>query len=262
MNNASTRCPNARCSWPRRSATASRMRCPIKAIKWVETGAALGALQAPAPASRRKLVRRNPAIAVAAAAGAGLLWYAARRKAKQARERRDRRQRHADRGQARQRRHRQAQTHAHGASGAERAAARDQRRVADAGDQTRSTGSRGMARVLCRRARCRRPRRRHRRGHRGSSITKRAPPPSRSSYQSWPPCVGDDLLGQRQAQAAGQAIGGIGFAQPHERLEQLVLLARRRCPGRDPRPAAASSPARRRGSTVRRRCRARTSSRC
>jgi hypothetical protein len=29
-------------------------------------------------------VRRNPAMAVAAAAGAGLLWYVARRKAKQA----------------------------------------------------------------------------------------------------------------------------------------------------------------------------------
>ena len=29
-------------------------------------------------------VRRNPAIAIATAAGAGLLWYAARRKARQA----------------------------------------------------------------------------------------------------------------------------------------------------------------------------------
>ena len=42
---------------------------PDKAIKWVET---------------TRIVRRNPAMAVAAAAGAGLLWYVARRKAKQA----------------------------------------------------------------------------------------------------------------------------------------------------------------------------------
>jgi hypothetical protein len=56
---------------------------PDKAIKWVETGAALGALKTGSRVAT-KLVRRNPAIAVAAAAGAGLLWYAARRRARQA----------------------------------------------------------------------------------------------------------------------------------------------------------------------------------
>jgi len=58
---------------------------PDKAIKWVETGAALGALRTGTRVATR-IVRRNPAMAVAAAAGAGLLWYVARRKAKQARD--------------------------------------------------------------------------------------------------------------------------------------------------------------------------------
>jgi len=57
---------------------------PDKAIKWVETGAALGALRTGTRVATR-IVRRNPAIAVAAAAGAGLLWYAAHRKAQQVR---------------------------------------------------------------------------------------------------------------------------------------------------------------------------------
>ncbi len=56
---------------------------PDKAIKWVETGAALGALKTGSRVAT-KLVRRNPALAVAAAAGAGLHWDAARRRAKQA----------------------------------------------------------------------------------------------------------------------------------------------------------------------------------
>jgi hypothetical protein len=56
---------------------------PDRAIKWVETGAALGALKTGTSVASR-LVRRNPVIAIAAAAGAGLLWYAARRRAKQA----------------------------------------------------------------------------------------------------------------------------------------------------------------------------------
>jgi len=54
---------------------------PDQAIKWVETGAALGAAKTGARMATR-LVRRNPVIAVAAVAGAGLLWYAARRRAK------------------------------------------------------------------------------------------------------------------------------------------------------------------------------------
>ena len=58
---------------------------PDKAIKWVETGAALGALRTGTRVATR-IVRRNPAMAVAAAAGAGLLWYVARRKAKQVRD--------------------------------------------------------------------------------------------------------------------------------------------------------------------------------
>lgn len=56
---------------------------PDKAIKWVETGAALGVLRTGTRVAG-KFVRRNPLIAVAATAGAGLLWYAAHRKAKQA----------------------------------------------------------------------------------------------------------------------------------------------------------------------------------
>lgn len=56
---------------------------PDRALKWVETGAALGAARTGARVAT-KFVRRNPVIAVAAVAGAGLLWYAARRRAKQA----------------------------------------------------------------------------------------------------------------------------------------------------------------------------------
>ena len=54
---------------------------PNRAIQWIETGAALGALKTGTRIATR-VVRRNPVVAVAAAAGAGLLWYAARRKAK------------------------------------------------------------------------------------------------------------------------------------------------------------------------------------
>ena len=62
-----------------------RERVPDKAIKWIETGAALGALKTGGRVAV-KFVRRNPVMAVAAAAGAGLLWYAARRRAKQVQE--------------------------------------------------------------------------------------------------------------------------------------------------------------------------------
>ncbi len=54
---------------------------PDKAMKWIETGAALGAMRTGTRVAT-KFVRRNPAVAVAAAAGAGLLWYAARQRAK------------------------------------------------------------------------------------------------------------------------------------------------------------------------------------
>lgn len=51
--------------------------------KWLETGAKLGALKGGARVAGL-FVRRNPAIAIATAAGAGLLWYAAHRKARRA----------------------------------------------------------------------------------------------------------------------------------------------------------------------------------
>lgn len=54
---------------------------PAKAVQWVETGAALAALKTGGRVATR-MVKRNPAIAVAAVAGAGLLWLAARRRAK------------------------------------------------------------------------------------------------------------------------------------------------------------------------------------
>ena len=56
---------------------------PGRAMKWIETGAALGALKTGTRVATR-LARRNPAIAVATVAGAGLLWYAARRRAQRA----------------------------------------------------------------------------------------------------------------------------------------------------------------------------------
>ncbi len=54
---------------------------PDRALQWIETGAAIGAVRTGTRVAS-KFVRRNPAIAVAAVAGAGLLWYAARRRAK------------------------------------------------------------------------------------------------------------------------------------------------------------------------------------
>lgn len=63
-----------------------RDRVPDKAIKWIETGAALGAVKTGGRVAV-KFVRRNPVMAVAAAAGAGLLWYAAKRRAAQAEQR-------------------------------------------------------------------------------------------------------------------------------------------------------------------------------
>lgn len=59
-----------------------RKAVPGKAMQWVETGAAIGAVKTGARVATR-LVRRNPVLATAAIAGAGLLWYAARRKARQ-----------------------------------------------------------------------------------------------------------------------------------------------------------------------------------
>ncbi|HVI59494.1 MAG TPA: hypothetical protein VM619_11590 [Luteimonas sp.] len=58
-----------------------RDRVPDRAIKWVETGAALGALKTGGRVAT-KFVRRNPAVAIAGAVGAGLLLYAVRRQQK------------------------------------------------------------------------------------------------------------------------------------------------------------------------------------
>lgn len=54
---------------------------PDKAMKWIETGAAVGAMRTGTRVATR-FVRRNPAVAAAAVAGAGLLWYAARQRQK------------------------------------------------------------------------------------------------------------------------------------------------------------------------------------
>jgi hypothetical protein len=51
---------------------------PGKAVKWVETGAALTALRTGSRIGLR-FARRNPVLAVAALAGAGALMYATRR---------------------------------------------------------------------------------------------------------------------------------------------------------------------------------------
>lgn len=60
-----------------------RKAVPGKALQWVETGAALGALKTGTRLAT-SIARRNPMLATAAVAGAGLLWLAARHRAKQA----------------------------------------------------------------------------------------------------------------------------------------------------------------------------------
>lgn len=54
---------------------------PDRAMRWVETGAALGALKT-GSRTAGKFVRRHPVALAAAAAGAGLLWYSLRQRAK------------------------------------------------------------------------------------------------------------------------------------------------------------------------------------
>ena len=54
-----------------------------RATDWLDAGAKLGALKG-ATKVGMKVVRRNPVVFTAALAGAGLLWYAARRRAKRA----------------------------------------------------------------------------------------------------------------------------------------------------------------------------------
>ena len=58
-----------------------RKAVPGKAMQWVETGAALGAIRTGGKVAG-KFVRRNPVLAGAAIAGAGLLWLAARQRAR------------------------------------------------------------------------------------------------------------------------------------------------------------------------------------
>lgn len=58
---------------------------PSGAGNWFEAGAKLGALKGGARVASM-VVRRHPAVAIATVAGAGLLWYAAKRRARQQRE--------------------------------------------------------------------------------------------------------------------------------------------------------------------------------
>lgn len=57
-----------------------RQVVPDNAGKWLQTGAALGALKTGSRVATT-FVRRHPVAAVATVAGAGLLWYLARRRA-------------------------------------------------------------------------------------------------------------------------------------------------------------------------------------
>ena len=60
-----------------------RKAVPGRAMQWVETGAALGAMRTGGKVAS-KFVRRNPVLATAAIAGAGVLWLVARQRAKRA----------------------------------------------------------------------------------------------------------------------------------------------------------------------------------
>ncbi len=59
-----------------------RKAVPGKAMQWVETGAAIGAVRT-GTRMATTFVRRNPVLATAVIAGAGLLWFAARQRAKE-----------------------------------------------------------------------------------------------------------------------------------------------------------------------------------
>lgn len=58
-----------------------RKKVPDKAVQWLETGAALGAVRVGSKVAGN-FVRRNPLLVGAALVGAGVLWYAARQRAK------------------------------------------------------------------------------------------------------------------------------------------------------------------------------------
>lgn len=70
------------------SAVGDNLRHAVPAVtqhagQWLETGAKLGALKSGARVAGG-FVRRNPVLIAAAVAGAGLLWYAAKRRARRA----------------------------------------------------------------------------------------------------------------------------------------------------------------------------------
>lgn len=70
-------------SLPERALEMVMQAVPQSAGKMLQTGVALGALKTGTRVATA-MVRRNPAIAAAAAAGAGALWLLARRQAKKA----------------------------------------------------------------------------------------------------------------------------------------------------------------------------------
>lgn len=70
-------------SLPERALQMAMLAVPQGASKMLQTGVALGALKTGTRVAS-SVIRRNPAVAVAAAAGAGVLWYLARRQARRA----------------------------------------------------------------------------------------------------------------------------------------------------------------------------------
>ncbi|MFT4178817.1 MAG: hypothetical protein QM612_05045 [Thermomonas sp.] len=58
-----------------------RKHVPDKAMEWVQTGAALGAMRTGGKVATQ-FVKRNPVLAGVAVVGVGLLWYAARQRNK------------------------------------------------------------------------------------------------------------------------------------------------------------------------------------
>ena len=70
-------------SLPERALEMAMQVVPHSAGKMLQTGVALGAIKTGTRVAT-SIIRRNPAMAAAAAAGAGVLWYLARRQAKRA----------------------------------------------------------------------------------------------------------------------------------------------------------------------------------
>lgn len=70
-------------SIPERALELALQAVPEGADKWLKTGVALGTLKTGSRVAG-SVIRRHPAVTVAAAAGAGLLWYLARRQAHRA----------------------------------------------------------------------------------------------------------------------------------------------------------------------------------